>query len=265
MRHVSSRQHPVVRRFRALARTPDPGGVWLLADGLHLVRDAHAAGLHIEACAVAAGRLAADSAESGLAARLDRQGVDVFAVPDGIFSALSPVRSPSGIAAIVRREPTGADDVLGAPRLFALAAVDVQDPGNLGSLVRTAEAGGASGVLACGSSANPFSWKALRGSMGSALRLPLAAGVDTDALLIRLRADGVRTLAAVPRGGRDPDLVDWSGRVALLLGGEGEGLPADLVSRCDEQVSVPMAPAVESLNVSAAGAVLVYAARRQRV
>ena len=94
----------------------------------------------------------------------------------------------------------------------SLAAVDVQDPGNVGALLRAAEAGGATGAFVCGASANPFSWKALRGSMGSALRLPVVAGMTADAVLTCMADAGVRTVAAVPRGGDDPDAVDWRGQ-----------------------------------------------------
>ena len=145
-----------------------------------------------------------------------------------------------------------------------ITAVDVQDPGNVGSLLRAAEAGGATGAFICSRSANPFSWKALRGSMGSSLRLPVAAGLAAGEAFDCLTQGGLRTIAAVPRGGESPDVLDWRGRVGLLLGGEGPGLPDDLVTRCDHRVTIPMTPPVESLNVAVAAAILVYAARRQR-
>jgi TrmH family RNA methyltransferase len=177
---------------------------------------------------------------------------------------MSPVRSPSGIVAIARRTPSDAGASLFTNNGFTLVATDVQDPGNLGALIRAAEAGGVTGVLVAGASANPFSWKALRGSMGSALRMPIATGQTLDAIVHCARASGVRTVAAVPRDGRAPDAADWRGSVALLLGGEGRGLPAGLLTACDDLVTIPMAAPVESLNVAVAGAILIYAARRQR-
>ena len=119
-------------------------------------------------------------------------------------------------------------------------------------------------MLVTGSSANPFSWKAVRGSMGSALRLPLVGGVSTEVALSHLRAARIRSLAAVARGGTPADEVDWRNDVAIVLGSEGSGLPDSVIKECDMLVSIPMAPQVESLNVSAAGAILVYAARRGR-
>ena len=263
MSSITSRQHPIVRSFRELARTSDPTGARVLLDGVHLVRDAAAAGLELEAVAIAASR-SPSSEEAELARALQARGARVLTVNDQAFAAMSPVRTPSGVIAIARRRPIGADDICGAAGQLVLVAVDIQDPGNLGALVRAAEAGGAAGVVACGASANPFSWKAIRGSMGSVLRMPVAGGVAVDDVLRRAREQERRILAAVPRDGADPDALNWRGRVALVVGGEGAGLSEETVAQADELVSIPMEAPVESLNVAVAGAILVYAARRQR-
>ncbi|MBI4263167.1 MAG: RNA methyltransferase [Acidobacteria bacterium] len=265
MKSIASRQHPVVRAFRALAAEPDPAGVRLLLDGAHQVREARAAGLGFDAVAVASSRLETSTEEADLARGLEQSGVDVYAVGDRVLSAISPVRTPSGITAVARRIPLDAAEVCQGRAGFLVVAVDVQDAGNLGALIRAAEAGGATAVLVCGASASPFSWKALRGSMGSALRLPVAHGLDVMHAVRCLTGAGVKTVAAVPRGGRPPDAIDWTGRVALLVGGEGAGLGDEVAAQCDDRVTIPMTPPVESLNVAVAAAILVYAARRQRV
>ena len=264
MKTISSRQNPVVRAFRELADAPDAGGARLLLDGVHLVREARAAALELEAVAVASSRLSGDTEEGDVARSLESAGAPVFSVNDAALAAMSPVRSPSGIVAIARRTPSDAGAICLTNNGFTLVAVDVQDPGNLGALIRVAEAGGVTGVLVAGASANPFSWKALRGSMGSALRLPIAAGLTPDAIVRCGRTSGARTVAAVPRDGRAPEAIDWSGPLVLLLGGEGPGLPAGVLTQCDELVTLPMAAPVESLNVASAGAILIYAVRRQR-
>ena len=268
MRTISSRQNQALRAFRALADEPDPTGARLLLDGAHLVRDAHQAGARFELVAVASSRLASDTEEGALAHALDGAGADVIVTSDQLFGAISPVRTPSGIMAIAIRDPSDPVEICQQPGGLVLLAVDVQDPGNVGALLRAAEAGGVTGALVCASgsqrSANPFSWKALRGSMGSALRLPVVAGMTASAALDCVAASGARTIAAVPRNGTDPDAIDWSGHIGLVLGGEGPGLADEVVRRCDETVTIPMAPSVESLNVASAGAILVYAARRQR-
>ena len=264
MKSISSRQNPLVRTFRELADAPDSRDTRVLLDGAHLVREARAAALEFEAVAVASSRLNGDAEEGELARALEAAGAPVFTVSDSTFTAMSPVRSPSGIVAIARRTPSDAGAIVLTNDGFTLVAADVQDPGNLGALIRVAEAGGVTGTLVAGASANPFSWKALRGSMGSALRMPTAAGQRLDEIVHCTQTSGVRTVAAVPRDGRVPEAIDWRGSVALLLGGEGRGLPAGLLTECHDLVTLPMAAPVESLNVAVAGAILIYAARRQR-
>lgn len=265
MKTIASRQHPVVQTFRQLARTPDPDGARLLLDGVHLLRDARAAGARIDIAAVAASRARDAGEEAEMARQLQAAGVTVVTVRDQTFAAVSPVRSPSGIVAIAHRTPATVDAICGRPDAFVVVAADVQDPGNLGSLLRACEAGGATGVLTCGASASPFSWKAVRGSMGSILRLPVHGGLTMDEAIGCMRRHGARIIATSPRGGREPDAVDWRGRVALLVGGEGPGLHEAALAQADALVTIPMAAPVESLNVAVAAAILVYAARRQRL
>jgi TrmH family RNA methyltransferase len=279
VKSISSRQNALVRAYRELAQSPDPAGARLLLDGAHLVREAHAAALSFESVVVAASRMDRDGAdrrdgaaaagptaneEASIANALWEAGVDVAVATDQVFAALSPVQTPSGIVAIAHHHATTSDAILQQARLFALVAVDVQDPGNLGSLMRVAEAGGVTGIIVAGESANPFSWKAMRGSMGSALRLPVARTLSVEAVMQDIRRTNTKAIAAVPRGGWDPDAVDWAGRIALLLGGEGPGLSADVVAGADERVTVPMEAPVESLNVAASAAIIIYAARRAR-
>jgi RNA methyltransferase, TrmH family len=261
---ISSRQNPLVRAFRTLADTPDPSGERLLLDGPHLVRDAHRASLPFEVVVVAAAQEALDSEEAGLARTLRADGVNVITATDSVMSAISPVRAASAIVGIARRRRSDPSSLCRTEHGFIVAAVDVQDPGNVGSLLRAAEAGGVTGAFVCGASANPFSWKALRGAMGSSLRLPVVEGLTADAVLACMETFGVRTIAAVPRDGSDPSLLNWSGSIGLFVGGEGPGLDPEVIRRCSARVSIPMAPAVESLNVAVAGAILVYAARQQR-
>lgn len=265
MRSISSRQNPIVRTFRELAAEPDPDGARLLLDGVHLVRDAVAAGVILETVAIASTHLQSDSEEGQLARRLDSTGVDVVVAGDDVFSALSPVRTPSGIVAIGHRTTVQAQDICARPDHWILAAFDVQDPGNIGSLARSADAAGMTGMFVAGTSANPFSWKALRGSMGSALRLPIVTGLPPNSILSCLESSGVRTIASVARGGEPPDALDWRGSVALIVGGEGPGLSDEVAARCDARTTIPMSAGVESLNVAVAAGILAYAARRQRV
>ena len=146
MRIISGRQNPAVRVFRTLASDTPSDGERVLLDGAHLVREARDAGTSFEIVAVASSRLARDTEEGRLALALEQDGVDVVMAPDQLFSAISPVRTPSGIIAVGRRRPLSASEIGRQPDALLLVAVDVQDPGNLGSLLRAAEAGGIGGV-----------------------------------------------------------------------------------------------------------------------
>jgi TrmH family RNA methyltransferase len=265
VRTISSRHNPVVAAFRALAAEPDPAGRRVLLDGAHLVGEALDAGISFEVILVAASRRAGGTEAARLASELERRGLPLVEADDRAFDAVSPVRSPSGIAAIGLRTVAEPASLCDRPDAFVVVIAGVQDPGNVGALLRSAEAGGVSGAFVTEASANPFSWKALRGSMGSALRLPVVTGLPGDRILSEMRQAGMRTVASVARGGADPDGLDWKGRVGLWIGGEGPGLADTLVERCDARVTIPMAPQVESLNAAVAGALLVYAARRQRL
>jgi RNA methyltransferase, TrmH family len=258
---ITSRQNPLVARFRDAARG-DAGDVMLL-DGAHLVGDAIAAGLDIAIAAVTPAARERSDIER-LVDALISAGVTVATVAQPVMDALSPVRSASGITALAARPASEIDRVYaGAPPLVAIA-VDVQDPGNVGAIVRVAEAAGASGVVAAGASASPYGWKALRGSMGSSLRLPLATAADVFEVVADARARGCRIVATTPRGGTPIFDATLTGPLAVLIGGEGPGLPAALVDAADQRVTIPMNPPVESLNAAVTAALVLYQARRQR-
>ncbi len=258
-RSVSSRQHPLVGRFREAARRP---GETMLLDGAHLVAEAIAAGLTVDVTAIDRDALARPE----VARLADMRGIgEVIIVTESVLDAMSPTRTPMGVVALARRprhNPAGA--ISGDPPLIVVA-VDVQDPGNLGALVRAAEAGGATAVVATIGSADAFGWKALRGSMGSAFRLPIVRVRDAFEALAAVRgASGLRVAATVPIDGVPMSHADLTGPLAILVGAEGAGLPDDVVAAADLRVSIPMAPGVESLNVAVATALLVYEAGRQR-
>ena len=146
-----------------------------------------------------------------------------------------------------------------APEGIALVSAGIQDPGNLGALARIAEAAGAQALVLLKGSADPFSPKALRGSMGSLLRIPVYEIDEIGAL----SNGGFRIAAIVPRGGVDFRDADWKPPVALLLGRESSGLDEETVAGSDLRVSIPMRGAVESLNVATAAALVLYEATRR--
>jgi TrmH family RNA methyltransferase len=258
---VSSRRNPLVERYRAAARreTPDV----LLLDGVHLVSEAVAAGLRIRETAVKTDAMAIT--EVGLLVeRLAHANVDVVTVSASVMDALSQVRSSSTVVALAECAAAPESALFAGTAPVVVIAIDVQDPGNLGSIARVAEAGGANGLVAAGACADPFGWKALRGSMGSALRLPIAVQLDPARAVADARRHRCRVVATVPRDGRPMFDVDYRGPVAILVGGEGAGLPRSIIEDADERVTIPMEAPVESLNAAVAAALIVFEVRRQR-
>jgi TrmH family RNA methyltransferase len=257
MERISSRQNPLVRQFRDVARG-DVSGAMLL-DGEHVIDEALGSGVAIDVAAFGE-RLG----NGPLADRMQHAGVTIVLVTDAVLSAISPVQTPSGVVGIARRPARRLEDLfVREPQLIAMLH-DVQDPGNVGAVVRAAEGCGATGVLCGERTADPFGWKALRGAMGSAFRLPVARQPLAEALAMA-RSKGLRVFATTARGGTSLPHCDLRGPAAIIFGGEGAGLPDDLLHAADARLTIPMHPPVESLNVAIAAALVIYEAARQRL
>lgn len=262
IRRVSSRQNPLVARCRALAR--DGAASEVLLEGATLVGEALDAGWTVEVVAFTDDALASP-ATSRLAHALP-EGAECLLVTAAVMDAMSPVRSPSGVVAIARAPSlphVGTDPNPGTDPALVVCAIDVQDPGNLGAMLRVAEAAGASGVMIAGQSADPWGWKALRGAMGSAFRVPTLRRLTVEDALARARTAGWQVVATV-LDGTPLETVDLATPTALFVGAEGAGLPAAVIGAADVRLTIPMAPPVESLNVAVAAAIVLYEARRQR-
>jgi TrmH family RNA methyltransferase len=264
---IASRKNPLVAEMRRLAQAGHGYAASMLLDGLHLVEEARAARIAISSAAFSTRALAEpDGRARRVAMSLAGIGVRVVQAPDLVLEAMSPAAAPSGVVAIASRPRHDLAQLLPPAVVCPLivVAVDVQDPGNLGAMARVAEAGGATGLVATGSSADPFGWKALRGAMGSAFRLPIVRARDTDAALDAIAAAGLHVIATAS-GHQEPfNRLDWTVPAAVLFGSEGAGLPPQVLARADRRTSIPMQPPVESLNVAVATGLLVYEARRQR-
>jgi TrmH family RNA methyltransferase len=260
---ISSRHNPFVQQCRNLARRRDAGGGEVLLDGVHLLSDALAAGVPV-AAAAAPDAFWQSPVGAPLARALASAGALVYAASPAVIEAASPVKAPTGIVAIARWRPADVRAVLRAQPALVVCAVHVQDPGNTGAIIRAAEAAGATGVAIADGSADPFGWKALRGSMGSAFRLPVAAGASADAVCRESRERGVRVISTSTDGGRALHDIDLTVPALILVGGEGAGVPLEVEAAADVRLTIPMRKPVESLNVAVAAGAILYEAYRQR-
>jgi RNA methyltransferase, TrmH family len=253
-RRIESRQNARIKELRAgLTQGAPTAAGHIAVEGLHLVQEAVKSGLKLHTVFVRSG-------SEGLLEHLALNGTEVLIVADEVFAGAVVTEHPQGIAALVDAPEFAVQAILrGTPLVVVVAGL--QDPGNLGTLVRSAEAFGATGMILLPGTVSLWNAKALRASSGSAFRLPALAMSADDAFAV-LRAHGVQVFATVARDGAGE--ADLRGPSALLVGNEGAGLPDAWIARADARVTIPYPGAVESLNVAIAGSVLLYDAARQR-
>lgn len=194
---------------------------------------------------------------------LAESGIDYETVSDRVFAHISDTTTPQGILAVVRQPSYGFEELLlGAhPRLLVLE--DIQDPGNLGTMFRTGEGAGMSGIIMSRDTVDLFAPKTVRATMGSIYRMPFYVSEDLHATLHALRDAGVHIYAAHLRGEKFYDEPDYTGATAFLIGNEGNGLKPETADLADTYLRIPMEGCLESLNAAMAAGILMYEAHRQ--
>jgi TrmH family RNA methyltransferase len=251
-RRIESRQNSRIKELRAgLARGVKSPHI--AVEGLHLTEEAVKSGLRLHTVFVREGN-------EGLIENLAVGEAEILIVTEEVFQSATLTEHPQGIAALVEAPQFTVKAMLNGTPLVVIAA-GLQDPGNLGTLVRSAEAFGATGMILLPGTVSLWNAKTLRASSGSAFRLPVVTLTAKDAFAT-LRGHGVRIFAAVARDGDSE--VDLRGPSALLVGNEGSGLPDPWIAQADARITIPLPGAVESLNAAIAGSVLLYEAMRQR-
>ena len=195
-------------------------------------------------------------------ARAFEAGSRVFDLGAGVLERVADTVTPQPVLAVVGFEPPNLDSMREADLVVVCA--DVRDPGNAGTLIRTADAAGAGGVVCCDGTVDPYNPKTVRASAGSVFHLPIVAGGEAVTAIGTLRQWGLRILGTVVREGTDYADVDLTDRVALVFGNEASGLAPGVVAALDVPVTIPMAGRAESLNVSVSAAVLCFEVLRQR-
>jgi RNA methyltransferase, TrmH family len=276
---ITSRENRWLKTFRAVLRGKGPqSGQPIGVEGRKMVEDALRAGL--EAQALLLSEFGERDAEQVLRAARECQGgivVDrILRTTDKLFESVAGTETPQRVAALFRPREWTLEDVLRGPKKMREAAplvvvlAAVQDPGNVGTAVRSAEAFGATGVVATRGTADPWSPKALRASAGSALRLAVLRGMAIPILITQLKIAGVQLYAAASArdtasnpGEISPE-ADLSGSVAIFIGNEGTGLPPEVTRSVDQVISIATGGEVESLNAAIAASILLYEAARQR-
>ena len=251
---ISSRTNARVKQLRAaFAGQVRLSGGLAAIEGEHLVDEAVRSGVPLTTVFVSEGWQ-----------KSVPSGVEVVRLKEDVFRSAVETQAPQGIAALLAPPVFGLSEVWGSRGSAALilVAAGLQDPGNLGTLVRSAEAFGATGVLTTPGTVSVWNQKALRASAGSVFRVPVV-GVGASELR-ELKRQGVRLIAAVGTGGVDVTTADLMGACAVMIGNEGAGLGEEWMEMSDVRVTIPCPGDVESLNAAVAGSLLLYEASRRR-
>ncbi len=270
LRRIEGRHNPLVKQLRqAFSRAELTEGGDCAIEGLRILEEAIRSGLRF--CAVFFRESSQDRAER-LLPQIGAQ-VETLLLPDKLFDSLVPSESPQGVAALVRLKEFSLDDVLEKERLQVgpiIVLAGLQDPGNLGTILRSSEAFGSAGVVLGEGTVSPFNSKVIRASAGSVFRLPVVHGHGKSAagklgeVSEKLRRQGVRLIATSSHKGTPLDQSDLKGATAIFFGNEGAGLPRDVMSKMEEVVVIPHTPQVESLNAGVAASIVLYEAARQK-
>jgi len=261
-RQIGSPTNSLLKVYRrALAKGTTREG-WLAVEGPFLMEEALAAA----PAARTHGVLVAESGGAKFAGIIERLPAEAEAVqvPDRLFEQVAQTQNPQGIAGLVELPAHNLDAILRRRNLLLLVACGLQDPGNLGTLMRSAAAFGASALITLEETVSPFNPKAVRSSAGAIFRLPVLTGLAANELLPRLRAARVRIIAADRHSPSPLDQADLRGSLALMVGREASGLPPEIAREASLLLSIPIRAGMDSVNVATAGSVFLYEAARQR-
>ena len=261
LRPIASRHNTLVKELRwCFSHAELSPNSEFAVEGIRTIEEAIRSGLRLRA--VFFNETGAAMAER-LCAQLGSE-VEALLLPDDVFRSAVNTEMPQGVAALVTAKPSTIDALFTAPQPLLVVAGGIQDPGNLGTIIRSAEAFGASGVVVADKTVSPWNAKVIRAAAGSLFRLPVVKS-NLSGLLTLMKERGIRSLAAAATKGTPLPLVDFRQASAIFIGNEGSGLPREMVSRMDETISIPQSSKVESLNAGVAAAIILYEAARQRL
>ncbi|MCI8543250.1 MAG: RNA methyltransferase [Lachnospiraceae bacterium] len=200
--------------------------------------------------------------QPALREKLERIGYET--VSSEVFRKMSDTRTPQGILCVVKRQETDLERLLAAENPLLIVLEDLQDPGNLGTIVRTGEGAGVTGIVMSARTVDIYNPKTIRATMGSIYRVPFVCAENLCGAVERMREKGIRVYAAHLAGENYYDNLNFRQGTAFLIGNEGNGLSRELTERADSLLKIPMEGSVESLNAAVSAALMMYEARRQR-
>jgi TrmH family RNA methyltransferase len=237
----------------------------IFVEGLRLAEEALRSGLDIDAV-IYSDEIAEKERAASFLKDVAKVAKKLAVVSEKLLATISYTKTPQGVVVLARRPESDSGRLVTTPDMTPLLVVmhGINNPVNVGAILRSAEAAGASGVIATSHTSDPFSPKSLRGAMGSAFRLPIWFGPTYQEAIGWCAQHNLKTVCAAVSARKKFTEIDWTSPRALILGPEATGLSAEEIQAADEVVMIPMSGAVESLNVSVAAGILMYEAARQR-
>ncbi len=261
---ITSAQNKTIKEVKALSRKKERVKTGLfIAEGLRFVQSAVESQAHIECILYSSAILRTDEGRDFIKDLEDSGQYKVLEVEDKIMEELSDTMSPQGILAVVRQPSWTWDDVLGGSRVVMILD-RLQDPGNLGTILRTADAAGASGMILLKGTVDLFNPKVLRSTMGSVFSLPVLEGVLWEEAEDKLKGSDYLVAATALEDSVDYDSLDYRGPTAFIVGNEANGIEDHILNRAPYKVKIPIVGSAESLNAGVAAAIMMYEALRQR-
>lgn len=261
--HISSRDNSLLRQARRVRDGKVEELIYI--EGLRLCEEALRSNLEIEA-AIVSEELSRKERAAAAIEEISRASKRFASVTEKLLESVSYTKTPQGIIILAQRPESSEKRLAASLSSNSLLVVlhQINNPVNVGAILRTAEAAGATGVITTRNTSDPLSPKSLRGAMGSAFRLPIWSGLSFEEMIAWCRRRGIISVCADAEANTPYTDIDWTGPTALLFGPESTGFTTEELALSERTVSIPMKGAAESLNVSVAAGILLFEAARQR-
>ena len=260
---LTSTENPKVKYFNSLrSNKPRKTSGKFLVEGLHLVSEAIQAGLLDRV--IYSEKILETSEGKSLIGKMISSGIPNEEANWHVIRHLSDVETPQGIIASVKPKAVDIGILFESSDPLIVVACGIQDPGNLGTIIRTADAAGCSGIILTRGTVNPYNDKVIRASSGSIFHLNIVKIDDIIEVVSALKRRGIKVISTVVGAEKEYYSVDYNGPVAVMIGSESKGLPAEIERQTDISVSIPMIGKAESLNAAVSCAIILYEALRQR-
>lgn len=264
MNTITSGQNPVVKEIKALSnRKYREEKKLYFIEGIRFVEEAFKENAQIDKILISE-KLASVKGGEELLAKINVSGYGTYMLNEKLFKEISETESPQGVLAVIKTRQYDFSDIMGDNN-FILILESIQDPGNMGTIIRTADAAGITGIVMSKGCVDIYNPKVLRSTMGSIFRVPIYMSGDLRETMNCIKKKGIKVYAAHLKGEINYFKADFKGNIAVVIGNEANGI-SDMAAECsDELLKIPMSGRIESLNASVAASVLMYEAVRQRI